>query len=60
MEFYKLFHKRTNWEALWLWQRKLIYPEYYEQKRIESEKRLERLLLPFSIIQRSIENSYYL
>lgn len=59
MEFYKLFCHRTNWVELWIWERKLIMPEYYEKLEKEHRERLAKLLTPFAIIENCLGHRFY-
>ena len=47
MAFYKLFyviHRRTDWNKLWRWERRIMMPEWYAEREEQSNKALERIL----------------
>ncbi len=51
MEFYKLYfiiHRRTDWYKLWRWERKIMMPEWYEERRKQEELAAKRLLFAFN------------
>lgn len=51
MEFYKLYfiiHRRTDWYKLWRWEREMIMPEWYEERRKQEELSIKRLSFAFN------------
>lgn len=46
MEFYKLFHKRTNYHSLLEWIDRGFRPEIYEQRDEMFKERVSELFLP--------------
>lgn len=51
MEFYKLYfiiHRRTDWYKLWRWERKIMMPEWYEERRKQEELAAKRLSFAFN------------
>lgn len=50
MEFYKLFKRRTNWEELYHWQRRLIKPEEYERAEQKCAEAMRKLALTAAML----------
>lgn len=51
MEFYKLYfiiHRRTDWYKLWRWEREIMMPEWYEERRKQEELSIKRLSFAFN------------
>lgn len=58
MEFYKMFHirhRRTDWYKLYRWQRRVMMPEWYEERERRAEAAYRRLMMPFMIMDQCME-----
>ena len=64
MAFYKLFcliHRRTDWPKLYRWQRRIMMPEWYEEKERQAMLHIRRLALMDCGIRAALgESNYYL
>lgn len=61
MAFYKLYfiiHRRTDWERLLEWERKIMMPEWYEEKHKRAMQSLQKLSMVYGLV--SALNSPYL
>lgn len=58
MAFYKLFcilHRRTDWERLLDWERQIMLPEWYEERKQRTSELLYRLAMPFGICKTMLD-----
>ena len=50
MEFYKLFHKRTNYHEMLEWVDRGFRPEIYEKRDKAFRNSLLQLMMPYAIV----------
>lgn len=55
MEFYKLFHKRTNYYSLLEWIDRGFRPDLYKLRDEKKKKLLLSLLMPFCVVSNALE-----
>lgn len=58
MEFYKMFHvlhRRTDWPALYLWERRIMMPELYEERERRAKAAYASLMIPLMIMDQCME-----
>lgn len=63
MEFYKLYrliHRRTDWPDLYRWQRRILMPEWYEEREKQARLALSQLALAQFGIKAMLGDSYFL
>jgi len=63
MELYKLYqivHRRTDWPDLCEWQRRVMMPEWYEERERRGRAAIARLMAFDAVIRTSCGNNYFL